>query len=132
MTAISRDGCEDVYYLGTPIIVERGSLLGIPNVFSPNGDGQNDYFQVFGRTLKSFKGTIVSRWGKTLYEWTEFDDISKGWDGTINGGSDAVPGVYYYIIEAEGYDGVIYNSIEGEGLENCENCKGFLHLMREK
>ena len=76
------------------------SLLKVPNVFTPNGDGQNDEFRVVYRSLAEFHCWIYNRWGKLVYKW---DDPAKGWDGTING-LPAAEGAYYYIIRARGTD----------------------------
>ncbi|UTW67999.1 gliding motility-associated C-terminal domain-containing protein [bacterium SCSIO 12643] len=60
------------------------------NIFTPNGDGQNDvfYLPVFG--LKEYKVEIYNRWGKKVYEWT---DPNQGWAG-----EDQPDGVYYYVL----------------------------------
>ncbi|MDR2927262.1 MAG: gliding motility-associated C-terminal domain-containing protein [Cytophagaceae bacterium] len=93
------------------------SYLGVPNVFTPNGDGINDEFRVAYRSLKKFRMIISSRWGRKVYEST---DPAKGWDGTV-GGNFAPPGVYFYFIEAEGYK------------ENEKHKRdGSVHLIREK
>lgn len=76
------------------------SLLEVPNVFTPNGDGRNDEFKVSYKSLVSFHAKVFSVWGRLVYSW---DDPSKGWDGTI-GGKPAAEGAYYYIIEAVGAD----------------------------
>lgn len=84
-------------------IVESG--LEIPNVFSPGTTpGMNDEFKVAYKSLVRFKGWIFNRWGQELFHWT---DPSKGWDGK-KGGKYVSPGVYYYVIEAEGSDGERY------------------------
>jgi gliding motility-associated-like protein len=57
--------------------------LFVPNIFSPNSDGVNDYLYVFGaEQLKTFIFTIYNRWGEKIYEST---DYTEGWDGTQNG-----------------------------------------------
>lgn len=76
------------------------SMLRVPNVFTPNGDGSNDEFRVVYRSLAEFHCWIYNRWGKLVYKW---DDPAKGWDGTING-LPAAEGAYYYIIRARGTD----------------------------
>lgn len=76
------------------------SMLRVPNVFTPNGDGQNDEFRVMYRSLVEFECWVYNRWGKLVYHWT---DPAKGWDGTING-RPAAEGAYYYIIRAKGAD----------------------------
>lgn len=80
------------------------SLLEVPNVFTPNGDGVNDEFRVAYRSLASFHAWIFNRWGHQIYSWS---DPAKGWNGQVNGRS--VPeGAYYYVIEAKGTDDVRY------------------------
>ena len=76
------------------------SMLTVPNVFTPNGDGMNDEFRVVYRSIKEFHCWVYNRWGHKVYEWT---DPSKGWDGTI-GGRPAAEGAYYYVIRAFGTD----------------------------
>lgn len=76
------------------------SMLIVPNVFTPNGDGMNDEFRVVYRSIKEFHCWVYNRWGHKVYEWT---DPSKGWDGTI-GGKPAAEGAYYYVIRALGTD----------------------------
>jgi len=100
--------CRDTAYLEYCIPVESSSFIEIPNIFSPNNDGYNDYFQVRAQTLTSFSGTIVNRWGRKIYTWDNWLDYEAGWDGRLSGGTQASPGVYYYIIRAVGYDGEEY------------------------
>lgn len=76
------------------------SMLRVPNVFTPNGDGANDEFRVAYRSLKEFHCWVYNRWGHLVYEWT---DPAKGWDGTING-RPAAEGAYFYVIRALGTD----------------------------
>ena len=64
----------------------------VPNVFSPNGDGTNDLFQIEIFGLRDFQGIIYDRWGVKIYEW---NDPNGGWDGSYNG-SPASEGVYFY------------------------------------
>jgi gliding motility-associated-like protein len=67
--------------------------LTIPNIFTPNGDGNNDMFYVNGNGIVTYSLSIFDRWGKKVFETS---DIAKGWDG--GGNSD---GTYYYILRAE-------------------------------
>ncbi|GAI29038.1 unnamed protein product, partial [marine sediment metagenome] len=130
LIAWSKEGCVDTLLCKTTVIVTDAALLEVPNVFSPNEDNVNDYFQVKAKTLKSFHGVIVNRWGKKIYEWDtwefEIDRKKQGWDGTIggDGGPEAAPGVYYYIIDAIGED--------NQGNEIPFTEKGALHLIRGK
>lgn len=61
------------------------TVTDLPNAFTPNGDGRNDFF------LKGFELVIINRWGQELYNGVD------GWDGYFNG--DRVsPGTYFYIV----------------------------------
>jgi gliding motility-associated-like protein len=78
--------------------------IEIPDAFTPDGDGQNDVFQIVG--IDDFPNNYVriyNRWGNIVYEKQGYTNIN-GWDGTSNGkwtfGGDKVPaGTYYYIID---------------------------------
>lgn len=82
------------------------SSLEVPNAFSPGSSpGINDVFKVFARSLVRFDARIFSPSGQEIYRW---GDPNGGWDGHYRG--HIVPsGVYYYVITAEGSDGVKYN-----------------------
>ena len=81
------------------------SFLDAPNFFSPgDSPGVNDEFKVKHRSLVKFKCTIFNRWGNKI---CEFDDPDKGWDGKYNG-KLVNPGVYFYVIDAIGSDGINY------------------------
>jgi gliding motility-associated-like protein len=99
---VSNSTCKDSASF-LPTISE--SKLDCPNFFTPRSTpGENDEFRVAYRSIIKFKGTIVNRWGNVLFEWT---DPSKGWDGTFKGKAVS-PGVYFYLIEAKGSDGIVY------------------------
>ncbi len=86
------------------------SQLIIPNVFSPNGDGVNDYFVFKHQSLKTCKISIVDRNGKMIYK-REIEDIYTwdGWNGNLHDSNRNAPeGQYYFVVEALGYDGVEY------------------------
>ncbi len=82
------------------VVAISESYLAVPNVFTPNGDGQNDEFRVAYRSLREFHCWVYNRWGKLVYEWT---DPSEGWNGNI-GGRPAAEGAYFYVIRALGTD----------------------------
>ena len=105
LASTSTEGCVDTFKITIPLKVIP-SELKVSNVFSPNGDGINDYFTVSHKSIKTFIIRIYSRTGNLVYknDITELYDW-EGWDGKImNSERAASPGVYYYIIEAEGYD----------------------------
>lgn len=83
------------------ITVAWGPYLNMPNAFTPNGDGNNDYFNILSagyKKLKSFK--IFNRWGEQLFSTTDF---RKGWDGTYNGKPCEI-GTYFWLVTAVGID----------------------------
>ena len=87
------------------------SSLKVPNAFSPNGDGINDYFNVFEvKSIISFSAAIYNRWGQQLYKWgiDKMECESCGWDGTYNG-SPVKEGVYFVVVQALGADGIKYD-----------------------
>lgn len=74
----------------------------IGNVFTPNGDGVNDYFApVFDRNIRINLVQIYDRWGKLVYTTTSVPDLGQIWDGTTSRGSKVPDGVYYYLIRYE-------------------------------
>lgn len=113
VTYTSKSNSEIIYeysYDAFSVTVSE-STLKCPNAFSPNGDGINDYFNVYNvKSIVDFKGTIFNRWGQKLYSWG-LDKIGCddcGWDGTYHG-KPVKAGVYYVVIEARGADGVKYS-----------------------
>lgn len=77
--------------------------LDVPNVFTPNGDDVNDYFQlVEHQGLVNFNVTILNRWGNLI---NEFNFADFKWDGTDQSGKDVVEGVYFYRITTETMNG---------------------------
>jgi gliding motility-associated-like protein len=81
------------------------STLVIPYLFTPNGDGQNDFFTVGGTNLVSVECQIFNRWGQKVFSWNHL----KGyWDGRTLAGSVAPDGTYFYMIKAVGVDGQEY------------------------
>ncbi|MCW3124148.1 MAG: hypothetical protein JWQ38_3640 [Flavipsychrobacter sp.] len=89
------------------VTVLNDCYMNIPNVFSPNGDGTNDYFFPRGlltRGLTTFKMDIFNRWGQQIFSSNSID--GRGWDGTFNGVAQP-EGVFIYRIEATFKDGQI-------------------------
>lgn len=103
LSITNQAGCSD----STEVVVTVvESMLQVPNVFTPNGDGKNDEFRVAYKSLVEFHAWVYNRWGRLVYSWT---DPAKGWDGKVNG-KNASPGAYFYIIQAKGADGVVYKT----------------------
>ncbi|MBK7669183.1 MAG: gliding motility-associated C-terminal domain-containing protein [Sphingobacteriaceae bacterium] len=85
------------------IEVELPSMLTIPNVFTPNGDGVNDVFFLQTTNLTEITCLIYDRWGVKMYDVTS----EKGnieWDGKNFSNKDVPAGTYFYIIKAKGKD----------------------------
>jgi len=73
----------------------------IPNIFSPNNDGNNDVLYVRSHNLKDMKFCIYNRWGEMVFE---SKDINKGWDGRYKKG-ECNTGVYVYYLTGTLKDG---------------------------
>jgi gliding motility-associated-like protein len=99
LTVVNSLGCTDVETLVISVLSEP-SLIIIPNVFTPNGDGNNDLFLITSERIESYRLQLFNRWGNLIVESV---DPSKGWDGQING-EPASEGTYFYQLEAIGSD----------------------------
>lgn len=98
LTGLDQYGCIDMDEI--EIRVNRNIGIYTPNIFSPNGDGNNDYFRPkVNQSLAALKEMMIyDRWGNLVYSVKSIADLSmwQGWDGKING-LDAITGVYVYI-----------------------------------
>lgn len=109
LVSTSEAACIDTFSISGGITVVK-SQLEIPNVFSPNNDGTNDFWVFKHQSLKHCMITVVDRTGKIVYK-KEIDDIYswEGWGGYLHNSSRQAPeGQYYYVIEGLGYDDVVY------------------------
>jgi gliding motility-associated-like protein len=68
----------------------------LPNAFSPNGDGINDYLSIPQLGFSSFEVRIFDRWGREIYQ---SQDPELPWDGTYKG-ADVPEGVYVILVKA--------------------------------
>lgn len=98
-------GCQD---FDTAVITGHPCCdLTLPTVFSPNGDGLNDYFKPILRDYQKIVSLrIFDRYGKEVYVNKSND--SRGWDGKYPDGRDAILDTYMYMIEYTCTDGEIY------------------------
>jgi len=101
------------------ICVDNCPVYELPNVFTPNSDGRNDFFRPFPyRFVESINLQIFNRWGTLIFETT---DPSIMWNGKyMNSGKMCSDGVYYYLCKV--------NEITLEGIIP-RNLKGFIYLM---
>lgn len=92
--AASNEGCTSTSVQEIAWQPTADDLPPIPNVFSPNGDGMNDVFDL--SNLQEYCALqelfIYNRWGKRIWH----ESLAKPWDGTING-NPAPEGVYFYV-----------------------------------
>ncbi len=104
----SEDGCTE--FDSIYISVKKFRKLFVPNVFSPNFDGTNDYFTIFGGPeVASVKQlAIYNRWGAQVFDGRDLDPgaTNQGWDGTFKG-RDVTPGVFAWMAEIEFIDGEV-------------------------
>ena len=85
------------------VVVNIETRMYLPNAFTPNDDGRNDYFApVIDFIPEEYSMFVFDRTGKILYRTT---DPLAGWDGSINGSGKAREGVYIYHIEYLSYNG---------------------------
>lgn len=96
----------DTIYTDTPIIIppvpeEKDNVIFIPNMFSPNSDGINDIFYIYGDNIYQIRISVYNRWGEMLFETT---DQSIGWDGYYKG-ARVMQGVYVYYVRGFFTDG---------------------------
>ena len=92
VTVTNSFGCTAVDNVTVEVI--SSTIIYIPNIFSPSGDGANDEFRVLGGPFQGFNMSIYDRWGLLLFQTSE---ATQGWDGTYNG-KPVNSGVYVYIV----------------------------------
>jgi len=105
MTA-TENGCTDsdtlLVVVNSPVVI---SDIVVPNVFSPNGDGQNDTWGAKGEGLVRLSAQVFNRWGQQVAELRSPDQV---WDGRSPSDEPSPDGTYYYVLEAGGVDGRSY------------------------
>lgn len=85
--------------------------LKVPNVFTPNGDGVNDYFEIPGLAqFPEHRLIIFNRWGNEIFKSTNYQN---NWNGSNLG-----EGTYYYVLELKLHTG------------HWETFKGFVTIIR--
>lgn len=90
------------------VFVDGFLIVYAPNVFSPNDDGINDYFTLFGDSSVNQIEVlqIFDRWGNQVFTTTEIpvNEVTLGWDGKFKGKA-MNPGVYVFYAEVSFVDG---------------------------
>ena len=99
ITAIDSNGCiarDEVF-----VKILDDVRVYVPNAFTPNGDGLNDFLEVFtGRGVKAItQMTLFDRWGNMVFNrsGTNLGSSDLSWDGNFNG-EPCLPGVYAYML----------------------------------
>ena len=93
------------YYIDSISLAEIGmaqdmcEFISIPNIFTPNGDGINDWIDISEYLPFGGQMTIYNRWGNLI---TILDKDHPVWDGKTNG-SDCSDGIYFYIFETNNH-----------------------------
>ena len=77
-------------------LAQACSGLSIQNVFTPNGDGINDIWNIQAIGFSRYTLIVFDRWGKEVFN--NGGDMTKQWNGTING-QPAPEGVYNFVFE---------------------------------
>ncbi len=99
LTGENKHGCtvsEQVYIS----IITPTNEAYIPNSFSPNGDGHNDEFLIYGTKIVRIKQLeIYDRWGSLLFSQKDLD-TTKGWNGRYQG-KIMNTGTYIYVMKVE-------------------------------
>jgi gliding motility-associated-like protein len=116
VTLIASNGlCSDSWDGSITVLPIGEMTFEVPNVFSPNEDGSNDFYGISSINASSQEAGIYNRWGNLMVELNEPNAV---WDGTVNG-NNAAEGVYFLKYKIVGINGV-----EKEG-------QSFIHLIRK-
>ncbi|MFT3932354.1 MAG: gliding motility-associated C-terminal domain-containing protein [Chitinophagaceae bacterium] len=96
----SQSGCTDTAFL--KVIPEPNDKdFFMPNAFTPNGDGNNDVFKVYGRSVKEIEMRVFNQWGQLLFETK---DPATGWNGYYKNVLQPA-GPYIYTVRGKLYSG---------------------------
>ena len=90
----------------------------VPNVFTPNGDGINDRFEIVSKDLSKYHLCVYNRWGAKIFCTS---DLNTQWDGTYKG-ENCSDGVYFWVAE--------YERKSGFGFSNSFKAQGSVTIMR--
>jgi gliding motility-associated-like protein len=97
--AVNQYGCKATDEMHVEVTKDHN--VYIPNIFTPNFDGKNDVFLVYGTGITKLEMVIFDRWGEKLFTST---DQLKGWDGTYKGVLSKNDS-YVYLINYTSLDG---------------------------
>jgi gliding motility-associated-like protein len=86
------------------INVEISGDVYVPNLFSPNGDGINDVLHIYGWSVDEVDFRIYDRWGELIFQSSDPNLSTWGWDGTYRG-VELNSAVFVYTVEVTYMDG---------------------------
>jgi gliding motility-associated-like protein len=101
VTFITNEGsvCEEKTEQYISFEEREGEVISIPSAFTPNKDGRNDRFKIFGyKPCEVYSLNIFNRWGERVYESN--DALNDEWDGAYKG-SFVPEGVYVYTLKGK-------------------------------
>lgn len=78
-------------------------MCDIPSSYTPNDDGDNDFFIINSKDIKTMNASIFEGNGTIVY--SNKGSLEIKWDGRNKKGEKAKEGLYYYVVDAEGIDG---------------------------
>lgn len=96
LVASNAGGCRDTAY--QTVVINDFYTLFVPNSFTPNGDGLNDYFSIAGFGMKTFNINIYNRQGAVVYT---SNNSKFEWDGKDKNGNVLMEGNYVYQIDVK-------------------------------
>jgi gliding motility-associated-like protein len=80
------------------------NTVGVPNIFTPNGDGQNDVFSIRAVGYDNLSCTIINRYGEIIYRYF---GINGTWDGYTHAGVKVTAGTYFVVVELTAENGEV-------------------------
>ncbi|PKR82301.1 hypothetical protein CW751_02925 [Brumimicrobium salinarum] len=92
-------GCVDSTSL-TIVVNNPDVEISVPNIFTPNGDNENDFFELINvDNIEDLDLIILNRWGNVVFE---SNDPNFKWNGSIqNNGAECTDGTYFYKIKVK-------------------------------
>ncbi len=100
LIAYNNFGCSDTFSLG-PLLVIPADMVFVPTAFTPNNDGLNELFKVYGTNISETHLMVYDRWGERVYDG---DGLNTGWDGKLHG-LKLNTDIYVYYMEVIKTDG---------------------------
>ena len=92
-----QNNCISPQFINMNVGYDDENCLWIPSIFSPNSDGVNDTFEIYGMEYYPDASVyIYNRWGVKIYE--SKNQLYVPWNGSSNGTSNEI-GTYYYVVE---------------------------------